>query len=83
MMMKLTDLNMIDNEIDGNFVFSTPGYDDVGMDHGRSDEDVECRFHVTIVLFKHSLEENRCTVKPEFTTTCLQRQTFLSPNLKF
>ncbi len=60
---------MIDNEINGNFVFSTPGYDDVGMDHGRSDEDVECRLHVTIVLFKHSLEENRCTVKLRLTTT--------------
>ena len=55
----MTDLNMIDNEIDGNFVFTTPGHDDVGVDHGRSDEDVECRFHVTIVLFKHTLEKKQ------------------------
>ncbi len=50
---------MIDNEIDGNFILSTSGNNDVGVDHGRSDEDVECRFHVTIVLFKNTLEDKQ------------------------
>jgi hypothetical protein len=51
------NLDVIDNEVDGHFVFAASGHDDVGVCHGRSDEDVKGGFHVAIVLLKNALQK--------------------------
>ena len=48
-------LNMINNEVDGDFVFSAPGHDDVRVGHGGGDEHVEGRLHMPVILLKNTL----------------------------
>ena len=50
-------LDVIDDEVDGNFVLAASGHDDVGVGHGRSDEDVEGGLHVTVVLLENALQK--------------------------
>ena len=51
-------LDVVNDEINGYFVFAPSRHDDVGVDHGRSDEDIEGRLYVTVVLLQHTLENN-------------------------
>ena len=53
-------LDVVDDEVDGDLVLATPGHDDVGVDHGRGDEDVESRLHVTVVLLQNALKVFFC-----------------------
>ena len=51
-------LYVIHNEVNCDDVLAASGNDDVGVDHGRSDEDIEGRLYVTVVLLQHTLENN-------------------------
>ena len=53
-------LDVVDDEVDGDLVLTAPGHDDVGVDHGRGDEDVESRLHVTVVLLQNALKVLFC-----------------------
>ena len=53
-------LDVVDDEVDGDLVLTAPGHDDVGVDHGRGDEDVESRLHVTVVLLQNALKVFFC-----------------------
>jgi hypothetical protein len=47
---------VVNDEVDGDLVLAPSGHNYVGVNHGRSDEDVESRLHVTVVLLKDTLK---------------------------
>ena len=50
---------MINDEVDGDFVFSAPRHDDVRVGHGGGDEHVKGRLHMPVILLKKTLDSKK------------------------